>query len=341
MISRSRSIAMACLVGAFGLHAAGVMTADLDEPAMEEGGPGAVVAALGSSFADMTAGVASPETVDDTPDTPDPDLTPPPETEIEDTQQTIESAEIPDPDIADAPQPQPDTQIAQQPAEKVAPVDIAAAPTLALAATPAPRVMPLPAPEPQVAALPAPQPDVITAAPDEITDGAISKRPRLRSRDFEAKHAPKPAPKAKPRPPEPRREAAKPKPKPKPQKHGNNAERTANRGSTSGQQGAKATRQGGGNARSKKSGNAAVTNYPGKVRRCVSRGSRPRGAGRGTAVVAFRVASSGQLTNVGLARSSGNSRLDRIAVQAIKRVGRCPAPPPGARRSYSIKVIGQ
>lgn len=55
----------------------------------------------------------------------------------------------------------------------------------------------------------------------------------------------------------------------------------------------------------------------------------PRGAGRGTAVVTIRVAGNGALVSVGLAKSSGNARIDRLAVQAVRAAGGFPKAPEG------------
>ncbi|MEO0829770.1 MAG: TonB family protein, partial [Pseudomonadota bacterium] len=93
--------------------------------------------------------------------------------------------------------------------------------------------------------------------------------------------------------------------------------------------------------RSKSSGNAAVSNYPGKVMRCISRASRARTNAKGTASIGFSISGKGRITRVFLARSSGNAQLDNAAVRAVRGVGRCPAPPPGARTSFSVKVRGR
>jgi protein TonB len=81
------------------------------------------------------------------------------------------------------------------------------------------------------------------------------------------------------------------------------------------------------------SGSAAASNYPGKVLRCVSRANRAQTTARGTASVGFSVSERGRITGVYLAGSSGNPQLDAAALRALRSVGRCPAPPQGARTS--------
>lgn len=120
-----------------------------------------------------------------------------------------------------------------------------------------------------------------------------------------------------------------------------NAEQNAVAGSETGNSQANANRQSTSAGKSTSAGNATASNYPGQVMRCISRAGRPRISSRGTAVVAFSVTSSGRVTQVGIARSSGNARLDRSAMQTIPRAGPCPAPPTGARRAYQISIEGR
>ena len=59
---------------------------------------------------------------------------------------------------------------------------------------------------------------------------------------------------------------------------------------------------------------------------------------RGATVVAFRVAGSGGLAGLSVARSSGSAALDRAALRVVQRAAPFPAPPAGAQRSFSIKI---
>ncbi|MEI4262147.1 energy transducer TonB family protein [Roseovarius sp. D0-M9] len=142
-----------------------------------------------------------------------------------------------------------------------------------------------------------------------------------------------------------RKPAAKPKPKPeaktasRPQQAQGNAEQNARAGEAAGQ--AEATARASGNAgRQQAAGNAEASNYPGLVMQKLSRAGKPRVGTRGTVVVAFTIGDGGGLASVSLARSSGSSRLDQAAVQLVRGAGPFPAPPQGARRSFSIQIKG-
>ena len=63
-----------------------------------------------------------------------------------------------------------------------------------------------------------------------------------------------------------------------------------------------------------------------RIRSQIERGKgSARGSGR--VVVALRVGANGALQSVGIAKSSGNSRLDQAAISAVKRAGRFPRAP--------------
>jgi periplasmic protein TonB len=82
-------------------------------------------------------------------------------------------------------------------------------------------------------------------------------------------------------------------------------------------------------------GNAAVSNYPGKVARKLRRAVRfPSGAGsQGEARVSFVVDRNGNVGSVRVARSSGSAELDRAAAEAVRRAAPFPPIPDGAGRS--------
>jgi len=85
-------------------------------------------------------------------------------------------------------------------------------------------------------------------------------------------------------------------------------------------------------------GNAAVSNYPGRVYAKISRTRRKSAGGSGTARVSFKINTGGGLSSVRLARSSGNARVDAAAIAHIKRAAPFPKPPAGAKRSFVIPV---
>lgn len=87
-------------------------------------------------------------------------------------------------------------------------------------------------------------------------------------------------------------------------------------------------------------GNAAVSNYPGKVRNKINRAKRRvSGGDRGSVVVSFVVSSSGQASGIRVARSSGSAALDRAAVDSVQRAAPFSKIPEAAgRSSWSFNV---
>jgi protein TonB len=171
--------------------------------------------------------------------------------------------------------------------------------------------------------------EVIEAQPEVEVGVQVSRRPQARPREIEEAAArPSPAPE--------RRETRSRS------RQGNTATRDATRGSVVGTEAATATQQGRDTARrSDDQGNAAASNYPGEVMRHLARVPRPRAASRGAALVQFSIAAGGGLASVGLARSSGSSRLDRAALTVIERAAPFPAPPAGAQRRFSVRIEGR
>jgi periplasmic protein TonB len=77
----------------------------------------------------------------------------------------------------------------------------------------------------------------------------------------------------------------------------------------------------------------SVLSYASRARAKVS-GHVPRsGAGRGTVVVSFGVTSSGGLSYARIARSSGNSAVDRAVLAGVRSAAPFPSPPAGATSS--------
>ena len=169
--------------------------------------------------------------------------------------------------------------------------------------------------------------EVVTAAPEK--EGLqVSRRPQVRPESVEkaaARQSPEPEREAKVR-----------------ADSGTNAARDATRGSATGKEDADAAETGR-DTRSKSAerGNAAASNYPGMVMRHLSRVPRPRVNSRGTAVVRFRISGNGGLGGVSVARGSGSARLDRAALQVVRRAAPFPPPPSGAQRSFSIAIKGR
>lgn len=81
---------------------------------------------------------------------------------------------------------------------------------------------------------------------------------------------------------------------------------------------------------SKAVGNGNITNYKGKVRRKIARRFNPKTKpAKRDAVVSFTIASNGSAKSIHLARSSGNAKLDRAALSAVKRASPFPSLPSG------------
>lgn len=267
-----------------------------------EGAAGAAEVSLGTSFADMAAGTLSAA--------PPPEVAKPIETATAGARPVIRETPPEKPIETVAPEIPVETVTARSematPAQGSAPTEVfRAEPAEATDQTNATKI---------VAAKDAPPPAV-----------SRSLRPRGRSAAFEAAHEAAADPK-------PQRAAGQETP--------GNADRNARAGAATGRERVKDKAAPAGQGRSQEAGNAAASNYPGLVMRKISGVPRPRVGARGTAVVAFTIAPGGGLSAVSVARSSGSARLDRAALAVIRRAAPFPAPPSGARRSFSIRIKG-
>lgn len=139
---------------------------------------------------------------------------------------------------------------------------------------------------------------------------------------------------------DPAREEARPAPARKPVAPRGNAARDARAGEATGQAQAPAGSRAA-HGKADAAGNAAASDYPGRVMRKLSRAGRPRIDARGEAVVGFTIANDGGLAAVAIARSSGSASLDRAALGIVRGAAPFPAPPPGAQRRFSIRVKGR
>jgi protein TonB len=89
-----------------------------------------------------------------------------------------------------------------------------------------------------------------------------------------------------------------------------------------------------GGSKNGKVGNAAVTNYPGKVRSKLARAARSiRMKKSGEVVVAFSVNASGGVSSARIQSSSGVSEIDQAALQALRKAAPFPPIPENAGRS--------
>lgn len=76
--------------------------------------------------------------------------------------------------------------------------------------------------------------------------------------------------------------------------------------------------------------------YASKVWAALAR-HKPRAGQRGSTTVAFSIGENGTLRGVRVGRSSGNSRIDQLALATVRNAAPFPPPPSGAA-SYSIRI---
>lgn len=328
MIAASRSVKVIAVSAACCAHAAALWAFVGTVEIRMEGDAGAPdVAQLGNSFADMAAGTLSAVEPSETTPQTQPTEAEPVETaprELVEPRQAETVTEAAPPETAQPEQ--------VQESAPVVPVENMA--VAALPVTPAEAIQPDTAKPAQPEPLPRTPPEASEVIEAEDTpEPAVtrSKRPQPRSAEFEKRHEAKPKPKVAKKEPTPQK--AQPQPR-------GNANQNARAGAATGREHAKAKAQGRNTGKSTQSGNAAASNYPGKVMRKISRVPKPRVGRRGTAVVSFTISSGGGLSAVSLARSSGSGQLDQAALQVIRRAAPFPAPPPGARRNFSIRIQG-
>lgn len=332
MIRSSVTLGVLALVTSGALHFGGLSFMPRAK-VLVEGGAQLQEVRLGNSFQDVASGVQSALTPQDTAEesppseateTPPPEeLTRPPapeplqsqEPETTEPRAPTEAAQDTPSETAEAPAPPEPLKPLQEPAKAPAPQTLAA-------------LLP-------TEALPAPAPEQESEAPQ------VSRRPALRPKTVEdaaAKAKPKPKKTAKAQKPKPQKKTKpkKARKKTKPKKGTNAPSQRA--GKATGTSKGKAKQKSAGKARSKKAGNAKASNYAGLVMRKISRMRRPRVDSRGTARVAFRVSSSGSITSIRIAKSSGSAALDKAALQLVRRAAPFPRPPQGAQRSFTVSI---
>lgn len=132
----------------------------------------------------------------------------------------------------------------------------------------------------------------------------------------------------------------RPRARPEPAQRGN-AEQSARRGDTAGQPRGQSSTTSRGDAGSSASDGRATAEYPQKVNRHLSRLRRPATRFNGAAVIAFTIGANGGLSNLSVARSSGNADFDRLAIAHVQRAAPFPPPPTGAQRSFNVTVQGR
>ncbi|WP_339818530.1 TonB family protein [Sulfitobacter dubius] len=324
MIPRSGLIKGLSIGVAAGLVVGVSQLTQSDNSAKTAGGGAPASAQLGTRFEDMAVGTLDAEPAEEITPTPTPE---PPET----AEALTPTPTPPAPTAAAAPpraEPVETAQIAE-------PMPVAPPAALAAETPVLPSLTPVETPPETTEAVPtltptAPVPptETVTAeAPDEEAP-RLSQRPQRRDPERAAEAAKK----AKPKP--------QPKPKPKQTARGN-AKRDNTKGAQTTSRTGNASQAGTRKQAAAPSGNAAVSNYPGKVMSRIARVGKPRVRSRGTAVIAFSVGNGGQLAGARVARSSGSAALDQAALGIIRQAAPFPRPPAGAQRNFSIQIKGR
>ncbi|MBR9862727.1 MAG: energy transducer TonB [Rhodobacteraceae bacterium] len=315
MIFRSQTAKVVSFILATGI-VAGASMFSLPEAGIEMAGSGPEQQArMGAQFEDMVVGSLTAEPAEELLEEPvEPEVVEPVQPEMVEPLETSHETEAAKPVEPDASEPVPLTE--------ALPVPLAEAPPAA-----EPQIL-TPATEPLEAVEPQEQTETLVAQEPETAAPLQSARPKARDPEQIKKAQQKPEPKVA-------RKPAKKTPK-------GNAKRNNTKGATRGEQKtAEATQTGQRKAQANQSGNAAASNYPGKVMRRIARAGKPRVGARGTAVIAFSVTARGTLAAVSVARSSGSAALDQAAVRLIRKAAPFPPPPAGARRQFSIRIKGK
>ncbi len=78
--------------------------------------------------------------------------------------------------------------------------------------------------------------------------------------------------------------------------------------------------------------------YAGKVHSAIARNRRGIKGATGSATVTFTIGPAGFIRGARVSRSSGKQALDQAALSSVRGAAPFPAPPPGAKSTYSIQI---
>lgn len=337
MIQNLKFPAAVALTFSLGAHLAGFGITAGQERTQIQGGAPQTVAMLGNSLANMVESVTEPvESVEPlTPETPvsDTPLRHAPQQPALTLPKQAETPAVPElrrarPDeLAALPVSTSQTPLTTLP---VTPMD----PEMASATTPAA----LSAVEPSQAAPAKPvEPVTVTVTPDTVTarDPVEVQTPDLNT----------PRPKTRPDPQKVEPKRSKPQttqPKKKTTRTAKvESAQAARKGQADGSKDAKATQSSKSSGKAQAAGNAAASNYPGKIMRKIQRTRKESAGARGTATVAFRITASGGVSSLRIQKSSGSAKVDQIALRHIQRAAPFPPPPNGARTTFNLKIVSK
>lgn len=188
--------------------------------------------------------------------------------------------------------------------------------------------------------LPAEEMPPVTAEQPEITATVAPAETVIPEEKPEPEEI-KPEPEKKPEPKKEKPEKEKPQKKPVKKRAGNKGDKAeaTKQGQTDGVENAVASSNSGKKGKASQAlGNAAESNYKGKVRSKVQRHFKyPKSADRagvkGTVTVSFVVSASGGVSGVRIVKGSGSPVLDEAAMNAVRRAEPLPKIPEGANRS--------
>ena len=93
--------------------------------------------------------------------------------------------------------------------------------------------------------------------------------------------------------------------------------------------------------KAKSGGGMSPAAYAKAVMKKVRSTKRKSGAGKGLVVVGFSIGKDGSLAGVQVLQGSGNARLDKMALEHIRRSAPFPPPPEGAKRDYAWEFEGR
>ncbi len=302
----SRFSALVFLLVSVGVHLGSMQAIAVPDTTLSAASPPAALVSYGNSFADMVTG--SPETT--------PEVIDAVEAEQTESPAPAQPTEALQPEVNEATDDvqTPDAPILDPVELATGPVDILAAVSPSTA-TVAPAAAPTTLSTIEPVEVTASQPDRLEALPDvQVNDASIATvRPTPRPSDLGQTVA------------------------------SGNANQDARRGSATGTQQVSQQSQQSGQGHQVdevaiQAAREAAANYGNAVMRKISRTRQERIRARGTAIVQFRVAASGQLGSIGIAQSSGDANLDSAALNHIRRSAPFPAPPAGAATSFTIPI---
>ncbi|MGI3170157.1 TonB family protein [Pseudooceanicola sp. C21-150M6] len=167
-----------------------------------------------------------------------------------------------------------------------------------------------------------PDMDRTPPAPQIIVDAIpqTSRRPAERPKSLET-------PEPKPPAPAPRQASRTPEPSPSARGDSAAARPAATAAGSGGSAQAGTAQNSGAKTVSKAAQQRAISKWGAQIRARIERRKRHPGGSGGRVVVRLSVANSGQVTGAGIARSSGNGRLDNAALAAVRSAGRMPRAP--------------